>query len=222
MNCQGTSYGLSLNQRVAKRCVDIVFSATGLILIGWVILFAIVFTKLSTNAPGVFIQTRIGRWGKPFKIFKIGTMKMTETGGTTVTTGADPRITRIGRFFRKTKIDELPQLINVLIGQMSFVGPRPDVPGFADRLEGEDRLVLSIRPGITGPASLYFKNEEDLLSNVNDPEQYNKDVIYPKKVELNLKYIKNYSLLSDLRYIVGTVFSKVAPSCKMDSDETNS
>ena len=215
MNYKGTRYGLSLNQRVAKRCVDIVFSATGLILIGWVILFAIVFTKLNTNAPGVFIQTRIGRWGKPFMVFKIGTMKKTESGGSTVTTGADPRITRTGRFFRKTKIDELPQLVNVLLGQMSLVGPRPDVPGFADILQGDDRLVLSIRPGITGPASLYFKKEEELLATVDNPEKYNKEVLFPKKVLINLEYIRNYSVFMDLRYILGTVIPPFAPSCKI-------
>ena len=222
MNCKNMPSGLSVVQQVEKRLVDSALAILGLFFIGWLILVFIIIARFDTNSSGIFAQTRIGQWGKPFKVYKIRTMKVTKLKGTTVTVDKDPRITKIGRFFRKTKIDELPQLVNVLLGQMSFVGPRPDVPGFADRLEGEDRMVLSIRPGITGLASLYFKNEEELLSKVNDPEQFNKEVIYPKKVELNLKYIKNYSLLNDCRYIVGTVFSKVAPSCKMDSDETNS
>lgn len=213
---------ISSCQLFVKRSFDVALSIIALIFFAWIMVASYIISSIDTQKNGVFMQTRIGRYGKPFNVIKIRTMKDSGETHTTVTNSNDPRITGFGKFFRKTKIDELPQLINVLIGQMSLVGPRPDVSGFADRLEGEDRMVLSIRPGITGPASLYFKNEEELLSNVNDPEQFNKDVIYPKKVELNLKYIKNYSLLNDLRYIVGTVFSKVAPSCKMDSDETNS
>ena len=125
---------------------------------------------------------------------------------TTVSTDLDPRITKIGRFWRKSKIDELPQLINVFLGEMSFVGPRPDVPGFADKLKGEDRIILSIKPGITGPASIHFKNEENLLAQQENPEHYNKTVIWPKKVALNKEYIKNYSIFKDVKYIYKTVF----------------
>ena len=124
---------------------------------------------------------------------------------TSVTTDKDPRISKIGRFWRKTKIDELPQLWNVLVGEMSFVGPRPDVPGFADKLEGEERLILSIRPGITGPASLRFKNEEEILAAQPDPERYNREVIWPEKVKINLEYIRNYSLRKDIDYIIKTI-----------------
>lgn len=125
---------------------------------------------------------------------------------TFVTTAGDPRITKIGRLFRKTKIDELPQLINVLLGQMSFVGPRPDIPGFADKLQGEDRVILEVRPGITGPATLKFRDEEKILAKQDDPENYNKEVIFPEKVKLNKDYVRNYSFYKDLKYIWQTVF----------------
>jgi lipopolysaccharide/colanic/teichoic acid biosynthesis glycosyltransferase len=124
-----------------------------------------------------------------------------------VTTSNDPRITAIGRFFRRTKIDELPQLINVLFGQMGFVGPRPDVPGFADELCGADRIILTVRPGITGPATLRFRNEEEELAAQPDPERFNREVIFVEKVRLNREYVENFSLLKDVRYILLTLFS---------------
>ncbi len=124
---------------------------------------------------------------------------------TVVTTRDDPRITPLGQLLRRAKLDELPQLINVIKGDMSFVGPRPDVPGFADLLEGEDRIVLSIRPGITGPATLKYRNEEEMLSGIDDPETYNRDVIFPDKVAINRRYIEHYSLTGDVRYIIETV-----------------
>jgi len=124
---------------------------------------------------------------------------------TTVTRRGDPRITPLGSLLRRTKIDELPQLWNVLLGDMSFVGPRPDVPGFADILQGEEREMLSIRPGITGPATLKYRDEEELLAAQDDPEGYNRDVIWPDKVKINLNYIRNWSLGRDIGYIVKTV-----------------
>jgi lipopolysaccharide/colanic/teichoic acid biosynthesis glycosyltransferase len=126
-----------------------------------------------------------------------------------LTTSDDMRITRLGRFFRTTKIDELPQLINVFLGYMSFVGPRPDVPGFADSLQGEDRLILTIRPGITGPATLKFRSEEALLASASDPEQYNREVIFPEKVRLNREYIEQYSFWLDIKYILQTLCGKL-------------
>jgi lipopolysaccharide/colanic/teichoic acid biosynthesis glycosyltransferase len=125
--------------------------------------------------------------------------------GSTVTTANDKRITKSGRFFRKYKIDELPQLINVLKGDMSFVGPRPDVPGYADKLEGEDRIILSIKPGITGPASLKYKNEEEILASEKNPKEYNDKIIWPDKVKINKEYIKNWSLKKDIEYIIKTI-----------------
>ena len=125
---------------------------------------------------------------------------------TFITTSKDPRITKFGHFLRKTKLDELPQLWNVLIGQMSFVGPRPDVPGYADQLEGDDKIILSVKPGITGPASLAFKDEEELLAQKDNPKQYNDEVIWPQKVKINKDYIRNYSFKNDIKYIIETVF----------------
>jgi lipopolysaccharide/colanic/teichoic acid biosynthesis glycosyltransferase len=162
-----------------------------------------------TGEKGFFIQLRVGMNNKPFNIMKIRTMISAEKNSTVVTTDQDPRITKMGHFWRKTKIDELPQLINVLKGDMSFVGPRPDVPGFADLLEGEDRLILSVRPGITGPATLKYRNEEALLSKQNDPEIYNQTVLYPDKVRINLDYIKHYSFRNDIKYILETVMGKI-------------
>jgi lipopolysaccharide/colanic/teichoic acid biosynthesis glycosyltransferase len=124
---------------------------------------------------------------------------------TVVTTASDPRITTIGRFLRATKLDELPQLWNVLTGDMSLVGPRPDVPGYADLLKGDDREILSLRPGITGPATLRFRDEERQLAAHPDPERYNREVLYPAKVSLNLEYLRNYSFLTDIRIIAATL-----------------
>lgn len=188
-----------------KRLFDIVLSTLGLLALWWLILLSALIAKVNTGANGFFIQPRVGRYGKVFNVIKIRTMKPVDNIVTSVTTDNDARVTAVGRFFRKTKIDELPQLINVFLGHMSFVGPRPDVPGFADKLVGEERSILSIRPGITGPATLRYRNEEKLLASVDDPERYNREVVFPEKVKLNLEYIRNYSLLNDLKYIVRTI-----------------
>ncbi|MDZ7846840.1 MAG: sugar transferase [Owenweeksia sp.] len=194
-------------QRFQKRLLDLFLSVVGIILFGWLILLAALIARIDTGLNGFFRQSRIGKDGRPFKVIKIRSMKPVQGVDTSVTTDKDPRISPVGRFWRKSKIDELPQLWNVLIGNMSFVGPRPDVPGFADKLEGEDRIVLSIRPGITGPASLQFKNEEHLLAQQSDPEHYNREVIWPEKVKINRAYIGNYRLSKDLYYIWKTVFN---------------
>jgi lipopolysaccharide/colanic/teichoic acid biosynthesis glycosyltransferase len=192
--------------QAAKRLIDLVAAFTGLLLAGWIIALAALVARFETGEPGIFVQSRIGRHGKPFDVYKIRTMKSDAAHATHVTTSDDPRITRSGSLFRRTKIDELPQLYNVLIGEMSLVGPRPDVAGFADRLEGEDRAILALRPGITGPASLAYRDEESLLAAVADPEAYNRDVIFPDKVRINLDYIRNYSLASDFRFILRSLF----------------
>ena len=188
-----------------KRGFDIVVSFLGLTFSWWVIFIAWVIATFETKSNGFFIQKRVGKDGKIFNVIKIKTMKKVEGIDTTITSSNDVRITKSGKFFRDTKIDELPQLINVLIGDMSFVGPRPDVPGYADKLEGEDRIVLSIRPGITGPASLKYKNEEEILASQNDPKWYNDKIIWPDKVRINKEYIKNWSLKKDIEYIIKTV-----------------
>ena len=188
-----------------KRGFDIIVSFLGLTFSWWLIFIAWIVATFETKSNGFFIQKRVGKNGKIFNVIKIKTMKKVEGVDTTITSSNDVRITKSGKFFRDTKIDELPQLINVLIGDMSFVGPRPDVPGYADKLEGEDRIVLSIRPGITGPASLKYKNEEEILASQNDPKWYNDKIIWPDKVRINKEYIKNWSLKTDIEYIIKTV-----------------
>lgn len=178
----------------------------GLAFLWWLILISALLAYLDTGLNGFFKQQRIGKDGQLFNVIKLRSMRPLENVTTTVTTDKDPRISNFGRFLRKTKLDELPQLWNVLIGKMSFVGPRPDVPGYADQLQGEDRIILSVRPGITGPASLAFKDEEDLLAAQKNPQQYNDEVIWPKKVAINKDYIKNYSLITDIRIIWKTIF----------------
>jgi lipopolysaccharide/colanic/teichoic acid biosynthesis glycosyltransferase len=196
---------LSPADKVQKRLFDIALSLFGIWLTWWLILLAWIIASFETRSNGLFMQKRIGKDGKPFLVFKIKTMKNIDGIDTAVTTSGDSRISKSGAFFRKMKIDELPQLFNVLLGTMSFVGPRPDVSGFADRLEGEDRVILTIRPGITGPASLKYKDEEELLAQQKDPEQYNRDVIWPDKVEINKAYIKEWSLKKDIICIIKTV-----------------
>jgi lipopolysaccharide/colanic/teichoic acid biosynthesis glycosyltransferase len=196
---------LSFKDRVIKRLFDIVVSAIGIVLTWWIMLIAWVVATVETKSNGLFMQKRIGKDAKEFVVYKIKTMKPDDTNNSTVTLSSDSRITKSGAFLRRTKIDELPQLFNVLFGSMSFVGPRPDVKGFADELEGEDRVILSIRPGITGPASIKYKNEEELLASVDNPIEYNKNVIWRDKVRINKEYIKNYSLKNDILYIIKTV-----------------
>jgi lipopolysaccharide/colanic/teichoic acid biosynthesis glycosyltransferase len=196
---------LTKGQKLVKRIFDIVVSFIGLLLTGWIIIISAIIAAIDTRLSGFFMQKRIGQHGKPFKVIKLRSMKNVVGYTTTVSTDRDPRITRFGRFWRKTKIDELPQLINVFVGSMSFVGPRPDVPGFADKLEGADRVILELKPGITGPASIYFKNEEALLATQENPEEYNRTIIWPQKVSLNKAYIENYSLLGDINYIIKTI-----------------
>lgn len=205
---RGLAYpvGLSAGQRFLKRSFDILVAVIGLVAFGWLILLGWVLASIDTRANGFFMQTRVGRYGKTFKVIKLRTMKIMPEVTTTVTKTGDPRITKLGAIWRKTKIDELPQLINVLLGQMSLVGPRPDVPGYADRLEGADRIVLTIRPGITGPASIKYRNEEEILAQQKNPERYNREVIFVDKVRINREYMEKYSFLNDLKYIWQTAF----------------
>jgi len=197
--------GLGASQALQKRAFDLFFAVLGLLVAWWLILLAWIAASIDTGSNGFFIQKRVGRNGKAFRVVKIKTMRPVAAFDTTVTRRGDPRITPLGAFFRITKIDELPQLWNVLMGDMSFVGPRPDVPGFADRLKGKERAILTIRPGITGPATLKYRNEEKLLAAQEDPEAFNRDVIWPDKVQINLDYIRNWSLWCDIKYILYTV-----------------
>ena len=177
---------LTLRQRFVKRTFDLVLSLMLLVLFGWLILLAWIAASIDTRSNGMFSQTRIGRWGRSFKILKIKTMRPMEGITTTVTARNDARITPLGKLLRRAKIDELPQLVNVLIGDMSFVGPRPDVPGFADQLTGENRDILSLRPGITGPVTFAFRIEEEIRAGKTDHGRYYyQEVIFPANVIIN-------------------------------------
>ena len=193
-------------QLLLKRLLDIIFSIIGLFFLTPLLLTILLLVILSSQQNGLYKSIRIGQHGYPFTMWKIRTMKNIEGLDTTVSTSKDPRITPFGQFLRRTKLDELPQLWNVIKGDMSLVGPRPDVPGFADTLIGEDRILLSVRPGITGLATLAYRDEEQLLAKQKDPEQYNKEVIWPEKVRLNRFYIEHYSLWLDFKIIYKTIF----------------
>lgn len=206
--CNLTLVELSYSQRILKRSFDLVVSALGLISLFPLIFLLVVASTVDTRQPGIFAQARIGRHGKPFRVHKVRTMRDSASITTTVTVDCDPRITRFGVILRRFKLDELPQLWDVLIGNMSLVGPRPDVAGWADKLVGAERSILSLRPGITGPASLYFRNEEVILSSVERPEEYNRSTIWPKKVELNIQYLNNWTLRRDLALMLETLHDK--------------
>ena len=200
---------MNFHQNIIKRLFDLLFSLIGLLLLWWLIIFAWMIATLNTKSNGFFTQQRVGKNGCLFNIIKIRSMLILDNVTTTVTIDGDIRITALGGIFRKLKIDELPQLINVFLGQMSFVGPRPDVPGYADLLGGDDKIMLSVRPGITGPATIKYRNEEILLAKQKDPESYNRNVIWPDKVRINKEYIKNWSLSKDICYIFSTLFSGI-------------
>lgn len=153
----------------------------------------------------LFRQKRVGKNGKLFTIYKFRTMLSDPVKDVSVSAAEKSRITPLGSKLRKYKLDELPELWNVLTGDMSFVGPRPDVPGYADVLTGDSRSILKLRPGITGPASLKYRNEEDLLEKIDNKIEYNNNVIYPDKIRINLYYYKNYSFIKDLQMILCTI-----------------
>lgn len=188
-----------------KFCFDRIVSFIGLLCLWPLLLIIAIMIRIKMQGgPVFFSQLRVGKGGKTFTMYKFRSM-IVEHGGCSVSVAGEKRITPLGATLRKYKLDELPELWNVFIGDMSFVGPRPDVPGYADKLEGEDRLILNLRPGITGPASIKYRNEEELLALVDDPIRYNNEVIYPDKVKINLDYYYHNSLFGDLKYIFQTV-----------------
>jgi len=197
---------LSHKQQIIKRVFDLIFSLIGLVLCFIPILLLVLIATVITRRFGLFMQHRVGRNAKLFKIFKIRTMKHPYDDNF-ITLRDDPRLNFLGKILRKYHLDELPQLFNVLIGDMSFVGPRPDVAGYADMLQGDDRIVLSVRPGITGPATLKYKNEDVLLAQQIDPKKYNDTIIWKEKVRINKEYIMNWTLLGDINYIFKTIFN---------------
>ena len=190
--------------RFCKRCFDIFFSFLGILLLLW--LFLIIAIKGSSKGPVLFKQERVGKNAKTFKIWKFRSMVVNaEAKGMQITTDGDNRITKVGKFIRKTKIDELPQLFNVLSGKMSFVGPRPEVPKYVALYSDEQLRVLTVKPGITDLASIEFRNENDLLDGDDDPERKYIEEIMPAKLVLNLKYIEKAGFFYDIGLIFKTI-----------------
>jgi lipopolysaccharide/colanic/teichoic acid biosynthesis glycosyltransferase len=199
---------MNLIERFIKRSFDLIVSFIGLMLLWPAMLITAIIVKLTSGGEAFFRQKRVGRYGKIFEFYKFRTMHTRKSSSSSVTVLGDSRVTPFGTFLRGWKLDELPQLWNVLKGEMSFVGPRPDVQGYADQLKGYDRIILTLRPGITGPATLKYKNEEELLASQSNPERYNQEVIFPDKVRINRGYIENYRFMNDIRYIWLTIFGK--------------
>ena len=193
--------------RIIKYIFDRTMALIGLLFLWPVLLVVAILIKCQMPGPVLFVQPRVGKDGKLFNCHKFRSMTVGH-GGSSVSVAGEARITPLGAKLRKYKLDELPELWDVFIGAMSFVGPRPDVPGYADKLQGEDRIVLTLRPGITGPATLKYRNEEELLATVKDPIRYNDEVIYPDKVRINRYYAENYSFIKDIQMIFCTVLGK--------------
>jgi lipopolysaccharide/colanic/teichoic acid biosynthesis glycosyltransferase len=187
-----------------KRVFDVIVSLIGLLILWPLILGVAVLIKLKMPGPIFFCQKRVGRYGIIFTIIKFRTMIINH-GGNTISIKGESRITPLGSKLRKYKIDELPELINVLKGDMSFVGPRPDMPEYALLLKGKERKILELRPGITGPATLLYANEEELLAATDDPEKFNNEQLWPSKVKINMDYYYNRSFLLDMKIILKTV-----------------
>jgi len=204
-----------------KPFFDRIISFVGLLIIWPLLLVIALLVRVKIGKPVFFVQERIGKGGKPFKIHKFRTMEV-GYDESPVSIAGEERITPLGAKLRHYKLDELPELWDVLIGNMSFVGPRPDVPGYADKLEGDDRDVLKLRPGITGPATLKYRLEDEMIAEYvaqkqqeGDPRdaqaiavEYNDTVIYPDKVRLNCYYYRNYSFWMDIRMLFATVLGR--------------
>lgn len=193
---------------IAKYVFDRIMAFVGLVVLSPILLIVWLLIRVKMpDGPAVFTQKRVGKDGKLFTMYKFRSMSVHHSGSS-VSVAGESRITPLGARLRRYKMDELPELWNVLVGDMSFVGPRPDVPGYADKLEGNNHRVLQLRPGITGPASLKYRDEEMLLARQANPQEYNDNVIYPDKVRINLYYLDHYSFLADIKMIVATVLGK--------------
>ena len=193
---------------ILKWIFDRLASMMGLLILWPILLLVAIMIRVKMpGGPVIFKQKRVGQDGKLFTMYKFRSMTVSHSGSS-VSVAGESRITPLGAKLRKYKLDELPELWNVLKGDMSFVGPRPDVPGYADKLEGHDRNILKLKPGITGPASLKYRNEEELLAKIENPQKYNDEVIYPDKIKINLYYLEHYSFLKDIQMIICTVLGK--------------
>ncbi len=188
-----------------KRVFDVIASGIGLLLLSPLFLVLAIWIKLDSEGPVFYRQVRVGKNNKDFRIFKFRSMRVNADKGSLVTIGEDPRITRSGRFIRKMKLDELPQLINVLIGDMSLVGPRPEVRHYVDYWTPQQMTVLCVRPGITDPASIKFRNENELMGKTDDPERFYIETLMQEKLEMYLKYVSHHSLMGDLGLIFKTI-----------------
>ena len=196
---------LLISEMLKKRIFDIVFSFLGLVVLFPFMLATGLLVKISSRGPILFRQQRAGRYGVPFTIYKFRTM-VPGHGGSSVSVMGESRITSVGALLRKTKVDEFPELWNILIGDMSFVGPRPDMPEYAKLLRGDKKEILSMRPGLTSPASIKYAREEEILAKTPDPQKHFDEVIWPDNMEMNLEYVRTRSFLGDIFLIFRTVF----------------
>ena len=193
--------GLSTNQKTLKRVLDVVLSLTLIPIFILPVSILIILATIDTKIFGLFFQNRVGQYGKEFTIYKIRTYNR------------NGEVSKFSKKIRKYKLDEIPQILNILLGQMSFVGPRPDVLEVMSALSKSDQVILSIKPGLTGPASLHYFNEEALLAEQEDPIAYTNQILTPKKNAINKDYIKNYHIFNDVNYIYKTtlhVFQNMA------------
>jgi lipopolysaccharide/colanic/teichoic acid biosynthesis glycosyltransferase len=184
-----------------KRLFDMTVAFLALLFLALPLGLIALIIWLTSGMPIFFLQKRVGRYGKIFYIKKFRTMVVRSAEDSVITVAGDTRVTPVGVYLRRWKLDELPQFWNVLVGEMSLVGPRPDVPGYADMLQGNESRLLCLRPGITGPATLIYKNEDEIMAQVCDPLEYKNKVIFPDKVRINLEYLKTYSFSQDLYYL---------------------
>ena len=198
-----------------KRCFDVIVSGLILVLISPVLLFISLIVKLTSPGPVLYRQARVGQGGRVFGILKFRSMVVdADCKGPGITVSGDARVTATGKILRKLKLDEIPQLWNVVIGDMSLVGPRPELPKYVDTYDQWQRAVLSVRPGITDSASIKYRWEEELLSQSSAPEKFYEQIVLPKKLELNLLYIKQMSFQHDCSLLIQTVFSVMTPRQK--------
>ncbi len=201
-----------------KRLFDIVASFCGIVILFPLIVIVSILIKLTSKGPVLFKQVRVTKNGKLFKIYKFRTMRENSEGNKQITVGNDSRITGIGHVLRKTKLDELPQLFNVLKGEMSLVGPRPEVPKYVELYTEEQREILKVSAGITDYASIYFSNESELLGEAENPEEFYIKKIMPYKIELNKKYIKEIGIVTDIKLIILTIL-KILGLVKLEPKE---
>ena len=194
-----------------KRFLDIIFSCLGLICLSPLFVFLALWVKLDSPGPVFYRQVRVGRNNRDFKLYKFRSMRVdSDKKGLITIGGHDPLVTQSGYYIRKYKLDEFPQLINVFLGDMSLVGPRPEVRKYVDMYTDEQMHVLDVRPGITDMASIYYRNENELLEKANNPEKYYREVIMQDKLRINLEYVRNHSVIGDFRMILKTLFVVIA------------